>query len=217
MTAPEVSASLRAVPLACLPLLPGLALASQVVLLGVVVSRAPERSAALLACDGRARATLVGESVCGARLVGVAPERVTLEEDGARRELGLSGSVVPPVAIAPRPATPASDAPGVRTLARAEVERRLSQEIPRILAETTLLPISEEGRVTGFALTRLPEGSLLTEAGLEAGDVLAEVNGTPIDSLATLAGLFTRLRQESEIQARVLRGGSWISLTLRLH
>ena len=44
----------------------------------------------------------------------------------------------------------------VRTLARAEVERRLSQEIPRILAETTLLPVSEQGRVTGFALTRLP-------------------------------------------------------------
>jgi serine protease Do len=70
--------------------------------------------------------------------------------------------------------------------------------------------------VTGFALTRLPEGSLLSEAGLLPGDVLLEVNGTPIDSLATLAGLFTRLRGESEIQASILRGGSPVALTVRL-
>lgn len=207
---------MRAVPSACLPLLPGLVLASQVTLLGVVVSRAPERSAALLACEGRPRAALVGESVCGAKLVRVGPEGVTLEEDGARREVSLAGSALPLPAPATPPAAPTPDAPGVRTLARAEVERRLSQEIPRILAETTLLPVSEEGRVTGFALTRLPEGSLLSEAGLLPGDVLLEVNGTPIDSLATLAGLFARLRGESEIQASILRGGSPVALTVRL-
>lgn len=203
-------------PSACLPLVPGLVLASQVVLLGVVVSRAPERSAALLACEGRPRATLVGESACGAKLIAVEAERVTLEEAGARREVALTGSVTPAATSAAPPPAVTADAPGVRTLARAEVERRLSQEIPRILAETTLLPVSEEGRVTGFAITRLPEGSLLSEAGLLPGDVLLEVNGTPVDSLATLAGLFTRLRGESEIQARVLRGGSPVALTVRL-
>ncbi len=207
---------MRAVPSPAPFLAPVLALAGQALLQGVVVSPSPGRSTALLACGGRARAVQVGESACGERLVAVAPGSVTLEADGTRREvqLGLAGPA--PSAPAPHPPAAAAPAPGERTLQRAEVERRLSQEIPRILAETSLLPVTEDGRVTGFALTRLPEGSLVSDAGLQPGDVLVEVNGTPIDSLATLAGLFTRLRQESEIQARVLRGGSPVTLTLHL-
>lgn len=206
---------MRAVPSPALLAAPVLALAGPAVLVGVVVSPAPGRSTALIACDGRARAVQVGESACGARLVAVSAGSVTLEADGQRRELQL-GAAAPAPAPAPPPAAPEAARPGERTLARADVERRLAQEIPRILAETTLLPVTEDGRVTGFALTRLPDGSLVSDAGLQPGDVLVEINGTPVDSLATLAGLFTRLRQESDIQARVLRGGSPVTLTVRL-
>lgn len=204
-----------AVPSPSLLLAPALALAGQAVLTGVVVSPAPGRSTALLSCEGRARAVQVGESTCGERLVAVAAGSVTLEAEGTRRELLLGAAGPAPLAPPPKAAAEAAP-PGERTLARADVERRLAQEIPRILAETTLLPVTEDGRVTGFALTRLPEGSLLSDTGLQPGDVLLEVNGTPVDSLATLAGLFTRLRQESDIQARVLRGGSPLTLTVRL-
>lgn len=204
-----------AVPSPSLLLAPALALAGQAVLTGVVVSPAPGRSTALLSCDGRARAVQVGESACGETLVAVAAGSVTLEAEGARREL-LLGAAGPALLAPPPPAAAEAAPPGERTLARADVERRLAQEIPRILAETTLLPVTEDGRVTGFALTRLPEGSLLSDTGLQPGDVLLEVNGTPVDSLATLAGLFTRLRQESDLQARVLRGGSPVTLTVRL-
>lgn len=204
-----------AVPSPSLLLAPALALAGQAVLTGVVVSPAPGRSTALLSCDGRARAVQVGESACGETLVAVAAGSVTLEAEGARRELSL-GAAGPALLTPPPTVAAEAAAPGERTLARADVERRLAQEIPRILAETTLLPVTEDGRVTGFALTRLPEGSLLSDTGLQPGDVLLEVNGTPVDSLATLAGLFTRLRQESDLQARVLRGGSPVTLTVRL-
>lgn len=205
---------MRAVPSPALLAAPVLALAGPAVLVGVVVSPAPGRSTALLACDGRARAVQVGESACGAELVAVSAGSVTVEADGQRRELQLGAAA--PLQLAPPSAAPEAARPGERTLARAEVERRLAQEIPRILAETTLLPVTEDGRVTGFALTRLPDGSLVSDAGLQPGDVLVEINGTPVDSLATLAGLFTRLRQESDIQARVLRGGSPVTLTVRL-
>ena len=40
--------------------------------------------------------------------------------------------------------------------------------------------------MAGFTLTRVPENSLLTEAGLRAGDVLTQINDIPIDSMATL-------------------------------
>jgi len=199
-------------------------------LVGVVVSRTPQRSSALIAGEGRTRVATPGESVFGARLVSVSEDRVVLEFDGRREELGFSraaahfGSPAGPeagTAEAPRPAPPSAP-PAVagveppRTLDRADVERRMMQEIPRILAETALLPVSDEGRVIGFSLTRLPADSLLTDIGLEPGDVLTEINGSTIDSMATLAALYGRLRGENEIRAVVLRGGSSRTLSVRL-
>jgi S1-C subfamily serine protease len=70
--------------------------------------------------------------------------------------------------------------------------------------------------VTGFALTRIPEGSLLSEAGLRPGDVLTSINDVPIDSFATLMGLWPRLQNESRLQAIVLRDGRPVSLTVTL-
>jgi type II secretory pathway component PulC len=62
----------------------------------------------------------------------------------------------------------------------------------------------------------VPEGSLLTEAGLRAGDVLTQINDTPITSMATLIGLWPRLQNERTLRAIVLRNGQPVSLTVSL-
>lgn len=187
---------------------------------GVVVSGDPLRSVAMLRAAGRTRLAAVGESAFGGRVALVGREAVTLDFDGQKIEVRLTAGVVraadmPPKVLAPpRPANPV---PGARAMERREVERRLGQEVPRILAETTAVPVMDEGRVAGLALTRIPESSLLTDAGLQAGDVLTEVNGTPVDSLATLMALYPKLQTQSELQAVVLRNGQpvRISITLR--
>jgi type II secretory pathway component PulC len=99
---------------------------------------------------------------------------------------------------------------------RREMERRLGQEVPRILAETTLVPVTDSGQVAGFTLTRIPEGTLLTDAGLRAGDVLTSINDVPIDSLATLISLWPRLQAESDVRAVVLRNGQPVVLSVHL-
>jgi general secretion pathway protein C len=86
----------------------------------------------------------------------------------------------------------------------------------RILSETALVPVLDEGRVNGVAITRIASGSLLTDAGLRAGDVLKEINGTEIDGLATLMGLYSRLQSEKELRAVVLRQGKPISVKITL-
>jgi type II secretory pathway component PulC len=96
------------------------------------------------------------------------------------------------------------------------MDRRLSVELDRILAETALRPVTEGDQVRGLALSRLAEGTLLTDAGLRAGDVLTEINGVAIDSLATLVGLYARLQNETHVQATVLRNGEPVSLALHL-
>jgi type II secretion system protein C len=193
---------------------------------GVVVGRTPARSSAILTSGGRTRTVGVGESVFGGRLVSVSTEAVALDFGGARVELRVP--TAPPAAALPRPSAvppPPSLPPGAppqdpetpaREMNRAEVQRRLGEEIPRILAETAVAPVMEEGRVVGVQVTRLPEGSLLTDAGLRTGDVLTRINDTEIDGMGTLIGLWPRLQTATELRAVVVRNGQPFSLLVSL-
>ena len=186
---------------------------------GVVVGRTPERSSAILTAGGRTRVVAVGESAFGGRLVSVSADGVALEFGAEQVTLRLPTAAPAPAPLAApaRPSVPSGAPPEdpetpAREMSRVEVQRRLGEEIPRILAETAVVPVMEEGRVVGVQVTRLPEGSLLTDAGLRAGDVLTRINDTDIDGMATLIGLWPRLQNASELRAVVRRNGQTFSL-----
>jgi type II secretory pathway component PulC len=103
-----------------------------------------------------------------------------------------------------------------REMDRVQVQARLGTEMNRILSETAIVPVMEEGRVAGVQVTRIPEGRLLTDAGLRAGDVITRINDTEIDGMATLIGLWPRLQSASELRATVLRNGQPVSLVVGL-
>jgi type II secretion system protein C len=198
----------------------------EIALAGVVVGGAPARSSAILTSGGKTRVVAVGESAFGAKLVSVAADAVILERDGERRELRLPATVVAsalprPGGTAARPVLPPGAPPEdpetpAREMSKVEVQRRLGEEIPRILAETAVVPVMEDGRVVGVQVTRLPEGSLLTDAGLRAGDVLTRINDTEIDGMATLIGLWPRLQSASELRAVVVRNGQPFSILVSM-
>ena len=192
--------------------------APDVQLLGVVVARSPERSVAILRSAGRTRVAAVGDSAFGGRVVAVATDGVSLDFAGETVRVRLLANVAPSAPLPPRASAgaPEDATPPARAMERREVDRRLAAEIPRILAETTVVPVMEDGHVSGLALTRVPEGTLLTEAGLRPGDVLTEINDTRIDGMGTLIGLWPRLQNASELRATVLRNGQRVSLNLTL-
>jgi type II secretory pathway component PulC len=185
--------------------------------LGAVFGRTPAAGVAILRSGGRTRVVAVGESAFGGRLLSVDGRAAVLEYGSGRVEVPLVAAVAPRAEGA-RPATSArrDEGTGARTMERKEVERRLGEEVPRILAETTVVPVTEDGRVTGLALTKVPEGTLLTDAGLQAGDVLTRINDTAVDGLPTLMALWPRLQGASQLQAVVLRNGQPVSLTITL-
>jgi general secretion pathway protein C len=187
---------------------------------GLVLSHDPARCVAVLHSAGRTRIARVGEKAFGGRVAAVEPGVVFVEYGDTRLELPVTASRetrAPAHEQAPAQATLAHEAASPGTvMRRQDVERRLSEEVGRILAETTLVPVTEGGAVAGFALTRIPEGSLLTDAGLQAGDVLVSINGIPIDSRATLLALWPRLQGESFVRAEVLRGGRPVTLAVTL-
>lgn len=196
----------------------GLASPPDLALVGVVISPVPERSSAVLHSANGSRVVGLGESAFGGRLAAIKPSAVILEFPDGRLKLRLGQTLAArPTGEPPeRTADSSPSEPGAVTMARADVQRRLARELPRILSETALVPVAAGGRVAGFALSRLPDGSLLSDAGLRPGDVLAEINGVPVDSLATLASLYARLQDAAEIHAVVLRGGSRVFLTVRI-
>jgi type II secretory pathway component PulC len=190
---------------------------------GIILSPRPESSVAILRAGGRSRVVAAGDAVFGGRVTHITAAAVRVEFADGARELRLS-SPAASAAPAPRAAAvaDASDAASSeprehdRTMERQELERRLGAEIPRILAETTILPVSNGVGTVGFTLTRVPEGSLLTEAGLRAGDVLTHVNDVAIDSLPTLIALWPKLQSATSVRAHVMRNGQPVSLTVTL-
>ncbi len=200
-----------------------LAALSDLAAVGVVTGARPGSGVVVLRFQGRGRVVAVGEHAFGARVVSIAADRVILEQDGRTEEVQLAGVSL----TAPRPEPPAGPAPALQaapgepvsvshSLSREDVQRRLGSEIPRILGETALRPVSEDGRVVGLQLVRVASGTLLTELGLRSGDVLTQINGTPTDSLPALMALWARLQGESALQATVVRDGRAVQLSLNL-
>jgi type II secretory pathway component PulC len=190
---------------------------------GIVVSAQPASSVAIVRAGGRTRVVGPGDTAFGGRVAEITAHSVVLEFADGRRELRLAAATSPAAAPAAAGWSEAAaveragaEAPHARELEREEVERRLGAEIPRILAETTLLPVSDGSDTVGFTLTRLPEGTLLTDAGLRPGDVLTHVNDVAIDGLPTLIALWPRLQSASTLRAQVLRNGQPLSLTVTL-
>lgn len=192
---------------------------------GIVMSARTEGRVALLRASGRTRVVAIGDLAFGGRVAAIEGDAVTVDfESGVVRLRLTSGQLPPAAAPAPIAAAPAPAEEGAvldprspsRAMARVEVERRLGEESSRILAETTLVPVTDGGKVTGFTLARIPENSLLSDAGLRTGDVLTEVNGVAIDSLATLISLWPRLQGESALRAIVLRHGQPVALSVAL-
>jgi type II secretion system protein C len=197
--------------------------AADIEAVGLVRSPSPTRSVAILRSEGRTRVVAVGETAFGARLVSIGADAVQLDVGGRPVELKLAptpvASTLPP---APRTASLPADAPPedpatpARDMEKRQVQIRLGEEMNRILSDTALVPVIEDGRVVGVQVTRIAEGSLLTDAGLRAGDVLTRVNDTTIDGMASLIALWPRLQSATELRAVVLRGGQPFSLRVTL-
>lgn len=190
---------------------------TDVAAVGIVMSAREEARSAVLTSAGRARVVGIGDTAFGGRVAVIEADHVIVDYDSGRVRLPLVSGAAAPVPLASAASAPATEAPDPpRAMERQEIERRLGEESGRILAETTLIPAMEAGRVAGFTITRMPESTLLSDAGLRAGDVLTEVNGVPIDSLATLIGLWPRLQTATALRALVLRNGQPVSLSVTL-
>ena len=175
-------------------------------LFGVREDRASGRGSAIIGTpDGQQRSFAVGEEIMpGVTLTAVGYDNVTVSRGGTAEQLFLDQSTpatvvapaVPPPAVAPPPLP-------VPTVTVNPMQTETGNEIQ-------VQPRIEAGRVTGVTV----QGSALSAAGLQPGDVVTSVNGQRITSAEQARGIAARLRG-GEANVEVERGGRTVSLRVR--
>lgn len=83
----------------------------------------------------------------------------------------------------------------------------LTTEFTKVLQDAKATPNMVDGELKGFILTRIRKESIYEKAGLQNDDIVEEINGVPLTDVSQSIKLLNSLRQESEIEVRVIRGG----------
>lgn len=95
-------------------------------------------------------------------------------------------------------------------------QRLLTADFAKVLQDAKASPNYVEGELRGFKLNRIRSDSIYEKAGLQNNDVVEEVNGVPLRDTAQAIRLLNSLRSANEIEVRVNRGGSSLSLNLEI-
>lgn len=184
-----------------------------VVLDGVIVAENPADSIALIRRAGarRARPLRIGQEYGGYVLVEVDRDAVVLRGDTGLVQLTFTGvQARADVGDAPETEAPTRETGATwvrRSFSRAEASERLEKEMPVILSDTQLTPRVVEGEIRGLELLRLPDGTMLSQAGLLPGDVLRSINEEPLRGLDSLWELLARFAEKDELRLIVERRG----------
>lgn len=214
-----------------------LASTTGLILRGTLADRDPKGGVAVLdgAGDGE-RSFRAGEEILpGVRLEEVHADHIVLSRGGVQETLRLvrdtnldpSNVVRPTPGVAKGSATitsPTRAATGNVAVPAAAVSSETQRTIARLRANPAelaqhvqIMPVLDNGKLAGVRISASgAEGALLTQAGLQAGDVVTAVDGQRIDSIERGQQIVTRLGTASSARVTVLRNGKSIDLTVAL-
>jgi type II secretion system protein C len=101
-------------------------------------------------------------------------------------------------------------------MSRSYKDHLLGPEFTNVLQDAKASPHVVDGKVRGFILSKVRENSVYQKSGLIDGDVIEEINGIPLNDAASAIRLLQSLRNESEIDITVKRGGSGFAMKLNV-
>ena len=100
------------------------------------------------------------------------------------------------------------------TMSKDYKARLLGPEFTKVLQDAKASPNLVGGKLRGFVLNRIRENSIYQKAGLQNKDVVEEINGIMLTDTAQTIKLLNSLRNEDEIEMRVVRGGKPINFVV---
>src|SRR5690554_5625640 len=182
---------------------------------GVFTNPDPSRSAAILSPQGqpeklyRVGATLPGNVT----LQEVLADRVILDRGGRLETLRLKRY------DAPTAGSRRGAAPALPAAAEAEphVDRDAWVNDPqRFLDVISANPVMEGGILYGLEVSPARNAREFEAAGFEAGDVITEVNGSPVSEISDYRDLLAELADASSVSVSLERNGEPMNITINM-
>jgi type II secretion system protein C len=194
-------------------------------LVGVIVSEDASASVAILKNEqtGETQTLSVGEKILDFTLSQVLGNHIVLTRGEETYRIFLGRTQVPPQkkpAETPPPAPekkpvepPSPESDVIRMeFNRAEMERKLEEELPLIMQEARFVPNMEEGRVSGFRITGLPAKSVISQIGIRRNDIVKKINDVELDSVEGMLDLYMKFKDESRFEVTIERSGKTIRI-----
>lgn len=183
---------------------------TNLVLAGTVALEDPMAGYAIIGENtANAKFYKVSATVGGARLHSVYPDRVVLDRGGALEVLLLPRSTASTATVNARPnISPAPTRVGDNL-------RRLAESNPTAIAEMLRAqPVFSGGTQKGYRVYPGRDRQQFAKLGLQPGDLITSVNGTPLDDPARSNEILNTLNSSSAVTVTVERSGSTKQLTL---
>ena len=95
-------------------------------------------------------------------------------------------------------------------------DRMIKEELPNILMQASSEPVMENGEIKGFRLFQFDQSSMFGKLGMKDGDMVKEINGTPLNNVAKTIQFLNGLKDESRVSVNIIRDGQPITLDLNV-
>ena len=180
------------------------------VLSGVFAAEDPERGWAMIGDSAQqTKVFSVGDSVrSGTRLHSVYPDRVILDRNGTLETLALPKRNTGTLSVA-RPTPPPQTNRVVDNL------RQLAETNPTVFAEVVRpQPVFANGVQRGYRVYPGRNRQQFAKLGLQPGDLVLAINGTPLDDPQRGMEIFNTIGSSDRVQVTVERNGESQDLTL---
>lgn len=82
------------------------------------------------------------------------------------------------------------------------------QNLGPILTQARVVPNFKDGKIQGYKIFAIKEGSVFEAIGLQNGDIIQSINGVGVDTPEKALQLFQQLRSESDFALLIERGGT---------
>lgn len=98
-------------------------------------------------------------------------------------------------------------------------DRLIKQELPKLLMQASSEPVIINGEIIGFRMFNFEENSIYQKLGMQDGDIVKSINGSPLNNVARTIQLLNGMKDESglgKVAVQVERNGMPVELEMNI-
>jgi type II secretory pathway component PulC len=96
-------------------------------------------------------------------------------------------------------------------------DKLVTEDMAKILMQATAEPFSENGAIIGFQVSQIDKGSIYDKGGLLDGDVITQINGTPLNSVGGAIAILKSLKGAETIEFELQRDKAPLKIVIEVN